>query len=124
MKLDLNSIRPFVGSKNYAVSRAFYRDLGFEEVVLSNNLSLFQSDSFGFYLQDYFDKAWLENTMLFLEVKDVLKEFNTIKELGLTKKYPGTELRPMRKETWGDVFYIIDPAGILLHIAQFTKQAS
>ena len=29
------SIRPFIGAKNFKLSRSFYRDLGFEESVLS-----------------------------------------------------------------------------------------
>jgi hypothetical protein len=122
MKLDLNCIRSFVGAKNFDVSRAFYHDLGFEEKVISANLSLFQTAEYGFYLQDYFNQVWLENTMLFLEVKDVHKEFEDLNALELTKRYPDIKILPMKKETWGDVFYIIDPAGVLLHIAQFASE--
>lgn len=124
MKIALNFLRPFIGAKNYAVSRAFYRDMGFEETVISNNLSLFQTDKLGFYLQDYFSKEWVENTMLFLEVNDVMKVFEDIKALELNKKYSGVEIRSMKKEPWGNVFYIIDPAGILLHVAQFTTETT
>jgi hypothetical protein len=121
MNLDLNSIRAFVGAKNYDVSRAFYRDLGFEESVISSNLSLFQTGQFALYLQDHFNKDWVENTMLFLEVKDVKKEFEEIKSLQLTSKYADIKILPIKKESWGDVFYIIDPAGVLLHVAQFAS---
>jgi hypothetical protein len=124
MKLDLNSIRAFVGAKNYDVSREFYRDLGFEEIIISADLSLFQTGQFAFYLQDYFNKEWLENTMLFLEVKDVEKEFEEIKSLQLRSKYPECKILPMKKENWGNVFHIIDPAGVLLHVAQFAASAT
>jgi catechol 2,3-dioxygenase-like lactoylglutathione lyase family enzyme len=119
MKLEINSLRPFVGAKNFDVSRAFYRDLGFEEAIISNGLSLFRSGVFGFYLQNYYLKEWLENTMLFLEVRDVHKQFQQVQESGLDKKYPHARIQPVKKEEWGEVFYIIDPAGILLHVAQF-----
>jgi hypothetical protein len=124
MKLNLNSIRTFVGAKNYEVSRAFYRDLGFEEIIISTTLSLFQVGPLSFYLQDYFNQVWLENSMLFLEVKDVQKECDAVNALELNKKYPEVKVLPMKKESWGDVFYIIDPAGVLLHVAQFASEKS
>ena len=54
MEHKAKSIRPFVGSKNFEQSRSFYRDLGFEEVVLFDNMSLFKTGGVGFYLQDAF----------------------------------------------------------------------
>jgi catechol 2,3-dioxygenase-like lactoylglutathione lyase family enzyme len=119
MNFDLKSLRPFIGTKNYNVSRAFYRDLGFKEVILSDTLSVFQTAQFSFYLQDHYEKAWVENTMLFLEVVDVEKEFSNLKALELKTKYPDIRIMPLKRETWGRVFYVIDPAGVLLHIGQF-----
>jgi hypothetical protein len=34
-------IRAFIGAKNFYESRAFYRELGFKEVILLDNMSLF-----------------------------------------------------------------------------------
>ncbi len=65
------SIRPFIGSKNFEISRKFYNDFGFEETVLEPKLSVFKSGTLAFYLQDYYAKEWVENTMLFMEVDDV-----------------------------------------------------
>jgi catechol 2,3-dioxygenase-like lactoylglutathione lyase family enzyme len=48
MELKGKSIRPFIGAKNYELTRSFYRDLGFEEVVLSHNMSYFKSEHLGF----------------------------------------------------------------------------
>ncbi|PTS99516.1 glyoxalase, partial [Pedobacter sp. HMWF019] len=36
------SIRPFIGSENFEISRKFYTDLGFEETVLSYDMSVFK----------------------------------------------------------------------------------
>ena len=60
MNHNPKSIRPFIGAKNYEISRNFYRDLGFKEKVLSSNLSYFDSNGFGFYLQNAFVKDWIE----------------------------------------------------------------
>jgi hypothetical protein len=50
------SIRPFVGAKDFELSRNFYRDIGFEEIILANNMSLFKYEKLGFYLQDAYVK--------------------------------------------------------------------
>jgi hypothetical protein len=69
MEHKARSIRPFIGAENFELSRNFYRDLGFQEKVLSYNMSYFQTDGLGFYLQDAYVKDWIDNTMIFLEVK-------------------------------------------------------
>jgi len=121
MKLDLNSLRPFIGSKDFNISRAFYTDLGFDEVVISDNMSLFTTDRFSFYLQSYYLKEWIENTMLFLEVRDVEQTFQDLLESALDKKYEGVKLVPIKKEVWGSECFMLDPAGVLIHFGSFSK---
>ena len=75
------SIRPFIGAKNFEVSRSFYRDLGFEEKVLTHNLSVFKIRELGFYLQDAYVEDWINNTMIFLEVEDVDQYWNELSAL-------------------------------------------
>ena len=65
MEHKAKSIRPFIGARNFEVSRNFYRDLGFEESVLSHNMSYFRTDRLGFYLQDAYVKDWIDNSMIF-----------------------------------------------------------
>ena len=69
MEHTIKSIRPFIGAKDYTVSRKFYQDFGFEELVLSEKMSYFKSGSFGFYLQDYYVKGWVENSKVIMEVE-------------------------------------------------------
>jgi len=71
MEHKAKSIRPFIGAKNFEISRSFYRDLGFQESILSHDMSYFQTNGLGFYLQDADVKDWIDNTMIFLEVDDV-----------------------------------------------------
>ncbi len=52
MEHTAKSIRPFIGAKNFELSRSFYSDLGFQEKVLFHNMSLFKTGELGFYLQD------------------------------------------------------------------------
>ena len=65
MRHKTNSIRPFIGAKNFEISRSFYRDLGFKEKILTSNMSLFEIGDLGFYLQDAYVKDWIDDTMIF-----------------------------------------------------------
>ncbi|WP_138475724.1 glyoxalase [Dyadobacter bucti] len=115
------SLRPFIGARDFEVSRSFYQDLGFEEVVLSPGFSLFKINNLAFYLQDAYVKDWIDNTMLFLEVDDVGRYWNELLALDLPNKYEGVKLTPIRVEHWGRECFLHDPSGILWHFGQFSQ---
>ncbi|OGX84079.1 glyoxalase [Hymenobacter coccineus] len=116
------SIRPFIGAKDFAVSRRFYRAFGFTEVVLSPVMSYFSLRSVGFYLQDAYVQDWVDNTMLFLEVADVEQHWAELAALDLPSKYEGVRIMPIRQEAWGKEGFVHDPSGILWHIGEFNKE--
>ncbi|MBT8219434.1 MAG: glyoxalase, partial [Bacteroidia bacterium] len=71
MNYKPKSIRTFIGANNFEESRTFYRELGWEEVPLGDKMSLFKvTEQLGFYLQDYYVKKWVNNSMVFLEVEN------------------------------------------------------
>jgi catechol 2,3-dioxygenase-like lactoylglutathione lyase family enzyme len=119
MQHKASSIRPFIGAKNYDISRRFYRDLGFEEIVLGETMSYFKTEGLGFYLQDAFVKDWIDNTMIFLEVDDVDRYWAELSSLGLEKKYEGVRLTPIHILDWGCECFLNDPSGILWHFGAF-----
>jgi hypothetical protein len=115
------SIRPFIGAKNFELSRNFYRDLGFKESILSSDMSYFRTEGLGFYLQDAYVKDWVDNSMIFLEVEDVELQWNELLALDLTSRYKGVKLTPIRKYEWGKECFLHDPSGILWHFGEFVK---
>ena len=121
MENNAISIRPFIGSKNFEQSRNFYQDLGFKEICLEAKLSLFQNDKVGFYLQDAFVQDWIDNTMVFLEIKNLDQTYFDLLTLDLKTKYPEVKLIPIRVERWGREFFLHDPSGILWHFGEFNK---
>lgn len=123
MKQSSLSIRPFIGCRDFEVSRNFYRDLGFEEVVISADMSLFRTDQVGFYLQDAFVQDWIDNTMIFLEVQNVQSTWDELVSLNLTDKYKDARLTPIRVEHWGRECFVHDPAGVLWHFGEFFNKA-
>jgi len=120
MKHASKSIRSFIGAKNYEESKSFYKDLGFEESVISKDMSYFKiSDQIGFYLQNAYVKDWIDNTMIFLEVEDVNKYYIELQNLELQSKYKNVKLTPIREENWGKECFLHDPSGILWHFGEF-----
>jgi hypothetical protein len=119
MKQNLQSIRPFIGAENFEVSRNFYRDLGFEEVILDPKLSLFKWQETGFYLQNAYVKDWIDNTMIFIEVENTDEFWQHLLSLNLSEKYEGIKLSPIRIMEWGKECFMHDPSGILWHFGEF-----
>ena len=121
MEHKVLSIRPFIGAKDFELSRRFYRDLNFEETVISRDMSVFKTNETAFYLQDYYVKDWIDNTMIFLEVDDADRYFEELNALDLPSKYPGVRLLPIRILDWGKECFLHDPSGILWHFGEFKK---
>lgn len=121
MEIKSKSIRPFIGAKDFTVSRNFYQELGFEETVLFYNLSLFKTGETAFYLQDAFVKDWIDNSMVFMEVENVERFWSELSKLDLTLKYENVKLTPIREFSWGKECYLHDPSGILWHFGEFYK---
>ncbi|RED92803.1 VOC family protein [Marinoscillum furvescens] len=120
MQPDVKSIRPFVGARSYKDSREFYALLGFDEVVIDQGMSLFRLGSFSFYLQDYYQKQWLNNSMIFLEVANLDAYHDQLASLSLPSRYKACRLSEIKSEDWGREFFLHDPAGVLWHIGEFT----
>ncbi|MEO6453182.1 MAG: glyoxalase [Ginsengibacter sp.] len=121
MNHNIISIRPFIGARDYEISRSFYRDLGFEESILFPDMSLFKTGAIGFYLQNSYVKDWVDNTMIFLEVDDVDRHWKELLALDLTTKYQDVKLTPIRNYDWGRECFMHDPSGILWHFGQFNS---
>ena len=120
MNYEAKNIRTFIGALNYSESRAFYKELGFTEVVIAPNMSLFKvNETLAFYLQDYYDKKWCENMMVFLEVDDVDICYADLKALDLPSKYKNAKLSPIKTWDWGRECFLHDPSGVLWHFGQF-----
>ena len=121
MNHKILSIRPFIGAKDFELSRRFYRNLHFEETVISHNMSVFKAGETAFYLQDYYVQEWIDNSMIFLEVDDVERYWKELNILDLPSKYPGVRLVPIRTLEWGKECFLHDPSGILWHFGEFKK---
>lgn len=120
MKHNAKSIRPFIGAKDFEQSRNFYRDLGFEERMITGDMSYFRiGEGHGFYLQDAYVHDWVDNSMIFLEVDNVERYWKELLALNLSDRYNNVRLDPIREYDWGRECFLHDPSGILWHFGEF-----
>lgn len=116
------SIRSFIGAKNFKESRAFYQKMGFEEVQLGTKMSLFKiNENLSFYLQDAYVKDWIENSMLFVEVDDLLLFQKDLLSKDLTSTFKTVRISEIRTEDWGEELFVHDPSGVLWHFGTFNS---
>jgi hypothetical protein len=121
MQQKFTGIRPFIGAKDFDLSRKFYRDLGFRETELGPDMSVFKKDQTAFYLQKAYVRDWIDNTMIFIEVTNVELYWKELLELDLAAQYQGVKLGAVRHMDWGSECFLHDPSGVLWHFGQFNQ---
>lgn len=122
MGYKAKNIRTFIGAKRYDESRTFYRELGFEEVILSKEMSLFKvNKELAFYLQKYYVKKWVHNSMIFLEVDDIEACERELLAKDLHNKYKYVRFTDIKTFDWGRELFMHDPSGVLWHFGQFNE---
>src|SRR5687767_14629190 len=115
--------RPFMPAKDFDLSKRFYEALGFEK-VLDSEVAIFNAGSGGFILQRAFQKEWAENFMMSLMVDDLDRWWAHIQSLELPKNFGVPEPKAPALQPWGlRVVYVVDPSGVLWHIAQRREAA-
>lgn len=115
--MKFNSIRVFIPSKNYEISKSFYQALGFQMNYVTDDLSLFENGECTFYLQRFYNEELAKNLMFQLSVLDINEAFDVISNLGnFDIKY-----EPIKIEPWGKVVYLWGPSGELWHVTEFSN---
>lgn len=119
--LEIHDIRPFIGSKDFDLSRDFYLALGWEVTYDSPDLRVLQLGNHSFYLQKYYNKAWCNNTMLHVSVLNVDSWFERISSLFRNSDLDkiGRFSEKIENRDYGRTFFVWDPAGVLIHFTQF-----
>jgi uncharacterized glyoxalase superfamily protein PhnB len=118
--LRITEIKAFVPSKNFDISKQFYKDLGFTMASEGGGVAYFHFGHVSFLLQDFFAEALAENFMMHILVEDVEAWWNRVQESGVVSKYSvrvsNIEHQPWRMRD----FCLTDPSGVLWRIGQNT----
>ena len=119
-KLRISDIKTFIGSKDYAVSRDFYVALGWKLNFDGGDLAELELGNCRFYLQKYYQKQWCHNSMLHITVQDAQAWYEHVAAVLEKRTYGEARVQPPKMQDYGAmVTFAWDPAGVLLHFAQF-----
>ena len=119
MNLSVKDIRTFIsGGDRFDITVKFYQEIGFTLQFKNNDLAGLGLDGCNFFLQRYPNK-WMEgNFMMALEVESVDDWWQFLQPLNLEAKYPGVKVKEPMNYPWGKrEIHLIDPVGVLWHIA-------
>jgi len=111
--------RPFLPSRDFELSKKFYEALGFQKLLDSSEVAIFQIGATSFVLQNYFQKDWAENFMMQLMVDDLDAWWTHLSALDLPNRFGVPAPKPPMVQPWGlRIAYLVDPSGVLWHVAQ------
>ena len=116
-------IRAFLPCKDRGLSTQFYEALGFEK-LLDGDVTIFATASGGFLLTDFYDEGLDGKLMMQLMVDDLDSWWTHITALDLPGRFGVPPPKPPAMQPWGlRIAYIVDPCGVLWHVAQRRKGA-
>jgi catechol 2,3-dioxygenase-like lactoylglutathione lyase family enzyme len=111
-------VKAFVPSKDFALSKRFYQDLGFNLGWSSEGLAYLHHGKSSFLLQNFYVKEHADNFMMHLLVENVEAWWDHVQDNGLAAKY-GVKVFPPEDRPWGiRDFVVVDPTGVLWRIGQ------
>ncbi len=118
--LRVTEIKAFVPARDFALSKQFYKDIGFTMASEGGGVAYFHVGSASFLLQDFCVDALADNFMMHLLVEDVDAWRAQIEQSGVVAKY-GVKITPTEQQPWRmRDFCLADPSGVLWRIGQNT----
>ena len=118
MGMDTLEIKAYVPARDFALSRRFYVDLGFDEELLSTEMACFRAGNCSFLLQKFYVREHAENFMMHMLVVDVEAWWDRVLSQRLAERY-GVRAEPPQDQPWGiRDFCIVDPTSVLWRIGQ------
>lgn len=121
--LAVTDVRPFVPAEDFQRSRAFYAALGWSTLWTDGDgLAIMSLGGRQFMLQNFYVKAWAENSMLVVEVADARAWHEHVERVLAGGDYGRARVAAPQEQDWGaTVTYVWDPCGVLLHFTQLAS---
>jgi uncharacterized glyoxalase superfamily protein PhnB len=120
--LDVFALRPFVPATDFEKSLNFYTDLGFTAHRYGDSIASMELGAHAFLLQRFYAEGFAGNFMMQLMVNDLPGWWKRIESLDLAAKYGVRAPSAPALQPWGlTISYVVDPSGVLWHIAQAQK---
>jgi catechol 2,3-dioxygenase-like lactoylglutathione lyase family enzyme len=120
MTLTINDQRAFLPTKDLGQSIDFYVRMGWELRHKDDSLALVGLGASRIFLQKYYVEDWANNMMLHFVVDDAAAWFEKAETVKSEGNFDSVKIRGPQRENYGAIAtHVIDPAGVLLHFAQF-----
>ena len=118
--MNATDVKIFVPAKDFELSLSFYKAMGWQmNWVSDDGLAELELADCRFYLQNHYNKAWANNFMIYVVVDDAQAWYDHALAVIATGEYGELRIRPPKEEPFGAlVAHLIDPSGVLLHLAQ------
>jgi len=116
MNLDTIEIKAFVPARDLAQSMAFYRALGFEATLESDDLAYLSHGKTSFLLSRFYNPEHANNFVMHLLVENADDWHRNAEASGVVEKF-SVRLSAPDDRPWGiRDFTLIDPTGVLWRI--------
>src|SRR5580700_1993189 len=92
-------IKAFVPARDFALSKQFYQDLGFELAWSDDDLAYMRHGDSAFLLQNFYNEMHADNFMMHLLVTDVDAWWHHVQAQSIASKY-GTKAEPPEDRPW------------------------
>lgn len=110
--------KPFLPTVDFEASKSFYEALGFTK-LLDGDVAIFSIGYTSFILHRPLAEGAAENFMMQLMVNDLDGWWRHIESLDLPGRFGVPPPQAPALQPWGlRIAYIVDPAGVLWHVAQ------
>ena len=107
---------------DFSQSMRFYEAMGWKANWRADDDSLAELElaNCRFYLQNYYNEAWANNSMMHITVEDAQAWWQHAAKVIEDGGYQNARLREPSEQSYGAlVTFVWDPSGILLHFAQY-----
>ena len=110
--------KAFVPARDFALSKRFYQDLGFDLAWSDDDLAYLRHGNSSFLLQNFYNAAHAGNFMMHLLVENVDAWWRHVEAQGIAAKY-GVKTEPPEDRPWGiRDFLLVDPTGVPWRIGE------
>jgi uncharacterized glyoxalase superfamily protein PhnB len=118
LNLAAVEIKAFVPASDFALSKAFYVELGFEVPWSDDDLAYVRHGDTSFLLQSFNEPEFIKNFQMHLLVENVDDWHSRVVASGVAARY-GVEVGDPQDQPWAmRDFTLFDPSGVLWRVAQ------
>jgi uncharacterized glyoxalase superfamily protein PhnB len=111
-------IKAFVPAKDFALSKRFYEELGFESPWSDDTLAYMRLGDTAFFLQNFYVAEHAGNFMMHLIVQDVESWWARLQQADIAVRYGVRTVAPQDQPWRQRDFVLCDPSGVAWRIAQ------